>query len=214
MGSYRIKFWLPPEAIGLMNPWMSNNSANTYFFSFKPTTNYWFFQTWTSVIQQFPSVTPTPSARTPSVLTVARAKLVLLETEKNVSVSWWNDFHCCLKQFILKQSKTKTIPAWSGHSIKKSCFNDRLELYPTPCHVQLLIRRDAFASNRHFRSTLALEFKPFSFLCILSDVDECANKSHDCDVNAYCNNTVGSYRCSFNSWYQGNGTSCYFGEFN
>ena len=91
---------------------------------------------------------------------------------------------------------------------------DRLELSPKQCHVQLHMRRDAFANNSHFRSTLALKFKPFSFLCILSDVDECANKSHDCDVNAYCNNTVGSYRCTCNSWYQGNGTSCYFREFN
>ena len=79
--------------------------------------------------------------------------------------------------------------------------------------LSYLILSYAFASNHHFRSTLALEFKPFSFLCILSDVDECANKSHDCDVNAYCNNTVGSYRCTCNSWYQGNGTSCYFREF-
>ena len=43
MGSYKVKFWLPPEAIGLMNPRTSNNSANTNFFSFKPTTNYLVF---------------------------------------------------------------------------------------------------------------------------------------------------------------------------
>ena len=40
---------------------------------------------------------------------------------------------------------------------------DRLELSPKQCHVQLHMRRDAFANNSHFRSTLALKFKPFSF---------------------------------------------------
>ena len=40
MGSYKTKFWLPLEAIGLMNPRMSNNSANTLFFAFKLTANY------------------------------------------------------------------------------------------------------------------------------------------------------------------------------
>nr|XP_058945620.1 uncharacterized protein LOC131773686 [Pocillopora verrucosa] len=34
------------------------------------------------------------------------------------------------------------------------------------------------------------------------------------NVNAYCSNTVGSYRCICNPWYQGNGKSCYFRKFN
>ena len=29
-----------------------------------------------------------------------------------------------------------------------------------------------------------------------------------CDVNAYCSNTEGSYHCSCNRGYSGNGTSC------
>ena len=196
-----------------MNPWTSNNSANPLFLAFKPTANYFVF----SDVDECNSTIPVCDVNAECVNTIGShscsCKAGFTGNGKNASVSWWNDFHCCLKQFILKQSKTKTIPAWSGHSIKKSCFNDRLELYPTRCHVQLLIRRDAFANNRHFRSTLALELKPCIFSCILSDVDECVNKSHDCDANAYCNNTVGSYRCTCNSWYQGNGTSCYFREF-
>ena len=30
---------------------------------------------------------------------------------------------------------------------------------------------------------------------IFSDIDECAQNSHTCDVNANCKNTVGSYDC-------------------
>ena len=35
------------------------------------------------------------------------------------------------------------------------------------------------------------------FKCI--DIDECVNKTlHDCDLNAACNNTIGSYDCTCN----------------
>ena len=39
-------------------------------------------------------------------------------------------------------------------------------------------------------------------------MDECADKTHDCDMNADCNNTLGSYECSCKDGYHGNGTNC------
>ena len=48
----------------------------------------------------------------------------------------------------------------------------------------------------------------FSNFIVLSDVDECSKGSHDCDVNASCNNTVGSYQCVCKLTYDGNGTNC------
>ena len=42
------------------------------------------------------------------------------------------------------------------------------------------------------------------FLC--PDIDEC--ESSPCDVNATCTNTPGSYSCSCNDGYSGNGTTC------
>ena len=43
------------------------------------------------------------------------------------------------------------------------------------------------------------------FLCN-TDVNECVTSP--CDANAACANTAGSYTCTCNSGYTGNGTSC------
>ena len=40
------------------------------------------------------------------------------------------------------------------------------------------------------------------------DVDECVDGIHDCHSQAYCTNTVGSYTCTCNSGYQGDGITC------
>ena len=41
-----------------------------------------------------------------------------------------------------------------------------------------------------------------------SDIDECSKGSDDCHDNATCIDTDGSYNCSCNSGYSGNGTYC------
>jgi cysteine-rich repeat protein len=40
------------------------------------------------------------------------------------------------------------------------------------------------------------------------DIDECAAGTDDCDANATCSNTVGSFKCMCNSGYTGSGTTC------
>ena len=40
------------------------------------------------------------------------------------------------------------------------------------------------------------------------DVDECDLGSYVCDVNAYCENTIGSYDCVCEDGYIENGTFC------
>ena len=41
-----------------------------------------------------------------------------------------------------------------------------------------------------------------------TDVDECLNGSHNCHNKAVCTDTVGSYECTCNSGYEGDGTNC------
>ena len=42
----------------------------------------------------------------------------------------------------------------------------------------------------------------------VSDVDECTNGQHKCHKEALCANTHGSYQCSCNLGFIGNGTVC------
>ena len=49
----------------------------------------------------------------------------------------------------------------------------------------------------------------FDFIIDLTDIDECAPQgSNDCHSNSSCNNTDGSFACSCNSGFNGNGNFC------
>ena len=42
-----------------------------------------------------------------------------------------------------------------------------------------------------------------------TDINECTSGTPPCDVNARCTNRRGSYTCTCNSGYRGNGKTCY-----
>ena len=49
----------------------------------------------------------------------------------------------------------------------------------------------------------------YSIYCMYTDVDECSEPvAHDCDPNAMCFNTFGSFDCSCYPGFVGNGISC------
>ena len=50
----------------------------------------------------------------------------------------------------------------------------------------------------------------FLFVCLfIADIDECANGgSDDCDLNALCTNTEGSYVCRCVKGFVGDGQMC------
>ena len=43
---------------------------------------------------------------------------------------------------------------------------------------------------------------------IFTDLEECSTNTHNCDVNADCENTVGSYSCKCRAGYTGDGQTC------
>ena len=45
-------------------------------------------------------------------------------------------------------------------------------------------------------------------LILFLDIDECVTKIDNCDTNAACRNNDGSYFCSCNVGYSGNGKTC------
>ena len=49
---------------------------------------------------------------------------------------------------------------------------------------------------------------------IFSDIDECANGTHNCSADAVCDNTKGSHNCTCNAGYYGDGRDCQTGELN
>ena len=46
------------------------------------------------------------------------------------------------------------------------------------------------------------------FLLLHADINECTAGSHNCDTNAFCTNTVGSFSCACNAGYTGDGAIC------
>ena len=51
--------------------------------------------------------------------------------------------------------------------------------------------------------------KELLMLCLtVADLDECSTYTYNCDVNANCLNTVGSYSCTCKAGYTGNGQIC------
>ena len=51
-------------------------------------------------------------------------------------------------------------------------------------------------------------FNLYTVWFFVLDLDECTTGSHSCDVNSVCQNTVGSYTCSYNVGYTGDGKPC------
>ena len=43
---------------------------------------------------------------------------------------------------------------------------------------------------------------------IFADINECERRVHNCSINAECGNTAGSFNCTCNQGYSGDGVSC------
>ena len=87
----------------------------------------------------------------------------------------------------------------------------------TTSAIRLINIDDIFFLTWRLGSILAENGRKFSvvFLYILlyvqfikTDVDECSENTHDCDSNADCTNTDGSYNCACKTGWSGDGTSC------
>ena len=53
-----------------------------------------------------------------------------------------------------------------------------------------------------------LPFKISNQTFVALDIDECKMNTDNCHEDAFCTNKIGSFNCTCNPGYQGNGTSC------
>ena len=51
-------------------------------------------------------------------------------------------------------------------------------------------------------------FSSYEIPFVVSDIDECEDGTHNCDVNAVCINTLGSYNCTCKDGFYGDGINC------
>ena len=86
-------------------------------------------------------------------------------------------------------------------------YNDTLKLKISLKFEDNCLR---FQLNHNISGTISSDarFNSKIFFQSFSDIDECETSIHSCDVNAFCNNTIGSYICTCNPGYFGNGKSC------
>ena len=58
------------------------------------------------------------------------------------------------------------------------------------------------------RTVTRQTFHSFTIFCVVTDIDECTTNAHDCHLDATCSNTGGSFTCSCNQGYSGDGKQC------
>ena len=59
------------------------------------------------------------------------------------------------------------------------------------------------------RLEVHLSFIIVTFMFVSLDIDECSSSSlNDCDINAECTDTIGSFECNCIVGFSGDGTNC------
>ena len=77
----------------------------------------------------------------------------------------------------------------------------------TTAHATLDMMEMALIAQVSFLHISSNKFS-VTLLLIFPDIDECTIDTHNCDENANCADTDGSFQCTCQSGYEGNGTVC------
>ena len=161
----------------------------------------------------------------------------LVRFDPFVDWCWLEDFNPCLERLKLKGSSnccdfiTRIVRFWLKASLTYSwdqselitclCVFSRIEAKPNVITTWFITYFKCFPEIGLVTSTVVLFLRHvhswFStnhsfYLCcfyLITDLDECASaETNECDPDALCNNTQGSYICRCMKGFEGDGRNC------
>ena len=105
-----------------------------------------------------------------------------------------------------------------SNSIKQRYFDEIDDIFATISEKQLCLSDENCPAEASCSDQNCICRNGFTITCMEDDcnltdyqcidIDECFAAVHNCDSNATCKNTVGSYSCACNENFSGNGLFC------
>lgn len=132
----------------------------------------------------------------------------LCHAREIATIKFFSDCSCKMKptnsnniSWYFNNNKKKNSFRTVGYWVIIARLNDPrcLSIISGPSRVRRIIVRDY---DTDFKNSM---WKVF-FSCL--DTDECATGTHNCSADAMCINTEGSYNCTCNPGYNGDGRVC------
>jgi len=126
--------------------------------------------------------------------------------------------HVCEFNDRTKEAKPKDfIPDPDRHYFKKPVNRVPLgsipELAAESCK-EIKMSEEETTSGMYWLSSINPGIPSIAFCNMTTeDINECTSSPPACNINAQCSNTIGSYRCTCNPGYTGNGKTCTGAQF-